>query len=51
MRRRGEGGGKGGDGGGKGEAIAGRVSIVVPVYNTAPCLRECIDSALNCFAS
>ena len=26
---------------------AGRVSIVVPVYNTMPYLRECIDSALN----
>ena len=37
----------GGEGGGKGEAVAGRVSIVVPVYNTAPYLRECMDSALN----
>ena len=33
---------------GNGESwAAGRVSIVVPVYNTAPYLRECIDSALN----
>ena len=32
---------------GGGEAAAGRVSIVVPVYNTAPYLRECMDSALN----
>ena len=34
--------------GGDGKSwAAGRVSIVVPVYNTAPYLRECIDSALN----
>ena len=37
----------GGEDDGRGGAAAGRVSIVVPVYNTRPYLRECIDSALG----
>ena len=35
------------DGSRDGATAAGRVSIVVPVYNTRPYLRECIDSALS----